>query len=155
MFVSKPFCTHMEVLFPRADLALIANGIVYGPVVIIVNFSILLLYVRILAVNRAIKYLIYFSIAFQIVFYLAYFAVHLALEGLRISILFLGTRYCSCNWKFVLVLGAINIATDLYVLYLRTTMIMHKNPCYSHDRIPVSLAHIYRMSIFCPRFDPR
>lgn len=86
-----------------------------------VKLSILLLYLSIFTVNRKMKYIIYFGIAIQVVFYLAYFAVCLAIELLSISILSLSTTFCNfCydNWKFVLVHGAIYVATDFYVLCL-------------------------------------
>lgn len=84
----------------------------------------LLLYLRIFAINTAMRYLIYFGIAFQVLFYLAYFAVYLAVEVLCVSIESLWTSFCADNWKFVLVQGTVNVVTDFYVLCLPTAMVM-------------------------------
>lgn len=103
---------------------IVAIAIVYGPAMFFVKLSMLLLYLRIFAVNTTMKYLIYFGIAFQVLFYLATFAFYLAVEVLCVSTGSFGVRFCTESWQFVPIQGAINVATDFYVLCLPTAMIM-------------------------------
>lgn len=129
----------------------IATGLIYGPIIFFVKLSILLLYFRIFSVNGTMRYMIYVGIAFQTVFYIAYFAVYVGVEVLCVSVEAVTRSYRYNNWKFVILQGAVNVATDFYVLCIPIAMVMRlqlttlekdKNNYYIHDRISVSLFSI-------------
>lgn len=102
---------------------LIALSVVYGPVIFFVKLSILLLYFRIFAVNRIMKYLINFGIIFQTVFYVGYTAVYAATEVKCSGPEALEIAFCMKSYGFVVAQGGVNVATDFYILGLPIFMV--------------------------------
>lgn len=83
-----------------------------------VKLSILLLYMRIFKVDRLFRQLIYFGIVFQALFYTAMFGVAIGTVAICSSAAAQSNQLCKNASVLVIVQGAVNVATDFYVLAL-------------------------------------
>jgi len=97
---------------------LLSETVIYYPVIFCVKLSILLLYLRIFAISRGMKFLIYGAMAIQVVFYLAFTAVAIALEFLCTAESAATRPFCVQNYKVTILQSVFGVATDFYVLLL-------------------------------------
>ncbi|KAI9836483.1 MAG: hypothetical protein M1837_003389 [Sclerophora amabilis] len=95
-----------------------AVGMVYGPTVFFVKLSILLLYLRIFGINKAMKILIYSTIAVQAVFYTVLFGLSIGQQLRCIGRDSITVKYCIDSSKWVLAQGIFNVISDFFVLLL-------------------------------------
>ncbi|KAL9611035.1 MAG: hypothetical protein Q9204_009044, partial [Flavoplaca sp. TL-2023a] len=102
----------------------IASSLVYSLAVFLMKLSVLLLQKQLFGVNRIFRYLIYFGIAFQAVWAIVSVAVYSVAAAECTGIEALSRTFCPNLWKFVIVQGVINLATDIYILVLPVGIVL-------------------------------
>lgn len=95
--------------------------VLYSPTILMAKLSLLFLYLRIFRPNVRLRYFIYFGIVFNILFYtsatVAFFIIYMPREGESLFTLLYRPRM-RVGITVAIVQGAVNVASDLYILCL-------------------------------------
>ena len=101
-----------------------AGNIVYGPTVLFIKLSLVLLYRRIFARDRKMNLITYGFVIFLLSFYIAQTGVAIAVASLCTSPP-PNPSLCRDLWKNTIVQACINVATDFAVLALPIVKVFH------------------------------
>lgn len=100
-------------------------AIIYAFAIFFTKLSISLLYIRIFSVQRTFKYFVYAGIGFCALTYAAYLGINIATIVQCASPFSITLPLCAHAQAITIALSAINVATDVYIIALPISSILH------------------------------
>ena len=119
-----------EFLTSRPPQELFAQEILLGPAIFFAKLALLLLYLRLFSPSKRMRYLIYFGIVFSFCLYFTNLPLDAIMCAPRhgqawddLNVL----AQCEKTLPFAIVQGTLNVAVDLFVLWLPIPVVWHLN----------------------------
>ena len=100
-------------------------SVIYAFAIFFIKLSICLLYIRIFSLQRAFRYFVYAGIFFCALTYTTYVSISIATIVQCAGLLGLKEPVCAHAQSIVIVFAVIGVATDLYILALPVSPILH------------------------------